>query len=62
MNCLYYTYSIDIRHCTIFNTGFYFLPSCRCFLSRVHVFTVGHGGGGGGGERGGERGERRQNV
>ena len=38
-------------HRKIFNTGFYFLPSCHCFLSRAHVFTVMGGGGGGGREK-----------
>ena len=46
-NCLYYTY----RHYTVnFLIQAYFLPSCRCFLSRAHVITVMGGGGGGGGE------------
>ena len=47
-NCLYSTY----RHHTVkFVIQSYFLPSCRCFLSRAHVFTVMGGGGGGAGGR-----------
>ena len=41
---------VSTLHCKICNTCFYFLPSCRCFLSRAHVFTV-MGGWGGGGAR-----------
>ena len=43
-NCLYYTY----RHYTAkFVIQSYYLPSCRCFLNRAHVFTVMGGWGAG---------------
>ena len=41
-NCLYYTYHYTVK----ILIQAYFLPSCRCFLSRAHVFTVMGGGGG----------------
>ena len=38
--CELFVLYVSTLHCKICNTGFYFLPSCRCFLSRAHVFTV----------------------
>ena len=33
--CELFVLYVSTLHCKIFNTGFYFLPSCRCFLSRA---------------------------
>ena len=42
--CELFVLYVSTLHCKICNTVFYFLPSCRCFLSRAHVFTAMGGG------------------
>ena len=49
--CELFVLYVSTLHCKNFNTVFYFLPSCRCFLSRGHVFTAMRGGVRGGGGR-----------